>query len=263
MGAARLTPRLPSVPPTARAYATHLLTATGAVSGLLALLAVARSDWSAMFGWLGVALVVDAIDGPLSRRYDTPVNAPRLDGALLDLVVDYLTYVFVPVFALLEAGLLAGPLGSGTALLVAFASALYFADTRMKTADRSFSGFPACWNMVALVVFVVAPRPEAVAALLGGLAALQFAPVRFIHPVRTRRWRAVSLPVAVAWTALGAAAVIADLAPEGWVVTGLAAGGTYLLGAGVVQQALTARARRRGIGGDLSMVVVPSSGATT
>jgi phosphatidylglycerophosphate synthase len=107
--------------PTARAYATHLLTASGAVSGLLALLAAARADWPTTFAWLGVAFVVDAVDGPLSRRYDAPVRAPIIDGALLDLVVDYLTYVFVPLFALLEAGFLLGPLGSGVALAVAFA----------------------------------------------------------------------------------------------------------------------------------------------
>ncbi len=231
-------------PVAARAYATHLLTATGAVSGLLALLAAARGDWTATFGWLGVAFVVDAIDGPLSRRYDTPANAPRLDGALLDLVVDYLTYVFVPVFALLEAGLLAGQLGSGVALLVAFASALYFADTRMKTPDRSFSGFPGCWNMVAVVVFVVTPAPEVVAVLLVVLSALMFVPVRFVHPVRTPRWRAVSLPVGVAWTVLAGVAVLEGLAPDAWVVTGLAVTGAYLLGVGAVQQVVGASSER-------------------
>jgi phosphatidylcholine synthase len=231
---------------TARAYATHALTATGAVSGLLALLAAARGDWSVMFAWLGVALVVDAIDGPLSRRYDAPVRAPIIDGALLDLVVDYLTYVFVPLFALIEAGLLAGRVGSAVALLVAFGSALYFADTRMKTADRSFSGFPACWNMVALVLFVVRPAPATVAWLLGVLAVLMFVPVRFVHPVRTARWRAVSLPVAVAWTGLAGIAVVAGLAPASWVVTGLAVTGGYLLVVGAVQQAVARRLAGRG-----------------
>ncbi len=231
---------------TARAYATHLLTASGAVAGLLALLAAARADWTATFAWLGVAFVVDGIDGPLSRRYDTPNRAPIIDGVLLDLVVDYLTYVFVPLFALLEAGFLEGVLGSAVALGVAFASALYFADTRMKTAERSFSGFPACWNMVALVVFVVGPRPATVAWLLGVRAVLMFVPVWFVHPVRTARWRPVSLPVAVAWTVLAGLAVLAELAPAAWIVTALAVTGVYLRGVGAVQQVVVRGAAVRG-----------------
>ena len=111
----------------------------------------------------------------------------------------------------------------------------------MKTADRSFSGFPGCWNMVAIVLFVVAPAPEVVAGLLVALSVLMFLPVRFVHPVRTRRWRAVSLPVGVAWTALAGVTVLEGLAPDAWVVTGLAVTGAYLLGVGAVQQVVGAR----------------------
>jgi len=226
---------------TLRAYGTHALTATGAVSALLALLAAAEGQWVRMFLWLGVGFVVDGIDGPLARRYDARTRAPIIDGALLDLVVDYLTYVFVPVFALLRSGLLPGRVGEAVALVVAFGSALYFADTRMKTPDRSFSGFPACWNMVALVLFVLAPRPRTVIVLLLALTVMMFVPARFVHPVRTQRWRLVSLPVALAWIVLAGGAATTGFDPPAWARSALLATSLYLLVVGVVQQYVRAR----------------------
>jgi len=226
---------------TLRAYATHALTATGAVSGLLALLAAADGDWRRMFLWLGVAFVVDGIDGPLARRYDARTRAPIIDGVLLDLVVDYLTYVFVPVFALLRSGLLAGTLGWLVALVVAFGSALYFADTRMKTPDRSFSGFPACWNMVALVLFILEPSPATVIVVLAALTVLMFVPLRFVHPVRTRRWRPASLPVALVWTALAGWAAWGGFALPPLGELAMLVTSVHLLLIGVVQQLVPPR----------------------
>ena len=91
-----------------RAYAIHLLTASGAVFSMLAMLAAVEARWSLMFLWLVVAFVVDGIDGPLARRFDVQRNAPQIDGVLLDLIIDYLTYVFIPAYALFASGLLPG-----------------------------------------------------------------------------------------------------------------------------------------------------------
>jgi phosphatidylcholine synthase len=221
---------------TMRAYATHAFTATGAVFALLALLAAIDARWSMMFLWLIVAFVVDGIDGPMARRYDVVNRAPIIDGALLDLIVDYLTYVLVPVVALLGSGLLAGPVGFAAALIMMLASALYFADTRMKTPDRSFAGFPACWNMFALVVFATGLGSRVVLILVAVLTLLMFTPVKFVHPVRTVRWRRLTLPVALAWTALAAWAAFMDLTlPVGARGVLLATSG-YLLVAGGLQQ---------------------------
>jgi phosphatidylcholine synthase len=227
---------------TLRAYATHAFTASGAIAGLLALVAAAESDWRRMFAWLGVALLIDGTDGPLARRYDARTRAPIIDGVILDLVVDYLSYVFVPVFALLRAGLLEGPLGWTVALLLSFGSALYFADTRMKTPDRSFSGFPACWNVVAIMLFVLEPAPTTVALLLTVLGGLMFVPLRFVHPVRTRRWRATSLPLFLVWAALAGWAASTRFAEPAWLETVLLVLGVHLLVVGVVQQVLPERA---------------------
>ena len=225
-----------------RAYATHAFTATGAVFALLALLAAADSRWPEMFGWLVVALVVDGVDGALARRTDVVANAPIIDGVLLDLVIDFLTYVFVPAFALLRSGLLEGNVGFAAAVMMVFASALYFADTRMKTPDKSFSGFPAAWNMLALVAFVTTPRPAVILAVVIVLTVGMFLSVKFIHPVRTRRWRPLSLPVAVAWIALAAWAAASDFSLPGWATWALVVASVHLGGAGAVQQLVAPRA---------------------
>ena len=98
----------PAPPPKLRALSVHLVTASGAVFAMLAMLAAADEKWSLMFLWLVVAFVVDGIDGPLARHYHVRKNAPRYDGVLLDMIIDYLTYVFIPAFALFSSGLLPG-----------------------------------------------------------------------------------------------------------------------------------------------------------
>jgi len=230
--------------PGAKAHAVHLLTAAGAVLAMLALLAAAEGAWGAMFAWLLVALAVDGVDGPMARRYHVRTHAWRINGDLLDLIIDYLTYVVVPVFALMQAGLMPGAAGNAVALAAVMGSALYFADTRMKTADKSFSGFPACWNMVALVAFAVQPPGWALIVVVAALTVAMFLPLRFVHPVRTRRWRGATLAACAVWAALGAWAALGGFALPGWAQGALVAVSAYLLLAGIVQQVWAGPAAR-------------------
>ena len=177
-----------------KALAVHLFTATGAVFAMLAMLAAVDGKWSLMFLWLVVAFAVDGVDGPLARKYQVKKFAPHFDGVLLDLIIDYLTYVFIPAFALFKSGLLPGWTGWFAIIIITFASALYYADTRMKTLDNSFSGYPGVWNMPVLVLFAIEPNFWISLALVTALAVAMFLPLKFIHPVRTERWRVVSLP---------------------------------------------------------------------
>jgi len=219
-----------------KALAVHWLTASGAVFAMLAMLEAIQKDWSSMFVWLIVAFAVDGIDGPLARHYDVKSNAPQFDGVLLDLIIDYLTYVFIPAYALYASGLMDGWSGWVAIIVITFASALYFCDTRMKTSDNSFSGFPGCWNMLILVLFALSPPWWACLILIAVLTIAMFVPVKFIHPVRTDRWRAVSLPMALAWTVFAGFAAWADFVPAQGVFWGLIVTSIYLLGAGAVQQ---------------------------
>ncbi len=227
-----------------KALAVHLLTATGAVWAMLALLEAVAGDWSMMFVWLVVALFVDGIDGPLARRYDVKRHSPVFDGELMDLVIDYLTYVFVPAYALFQSGLLPGWTGWFAIIVITFASALYFSDTRMKTRDNSFSGFPGCWNMVVLTLFAWFEPGTAfwpILLLVSVLAATMFLPVKFVHPVRTERWRAVTLPMALAWVVFAGWAAWVDFHPSSWAQWGLTISSLYLLGAGALQQVIYGR----------------------
>ncbi|MCO4846829.1 MAG: CDP-alcohol phosphatidyltransferase family protein [Yoonia sp.] len=219
-----------------KALLVHFLTATGAVFAMLAMLAAVDQNWSMMFVWLVVAFFVDGIDGPLARKYDTKTNAPIFDGVLLDLIIDYLTYVFVPAFALFKSGLLPGWTGWIAIIVITFTSAMYFADNRMKTKDYSFSGFPGCWNMLVLVLFALQPNFWVILALVAILATAMFLPVRFVHPVRTKRWRNVTLPMAIAWTLFAGWAAWVNFNPASLAHYGLMITSFYLIGAGAAQQ---------------------------
>ena len=221
-----------------KALGVHLLTATGAVFAMLAMLAAVEAQWSLMFLWLVVAFFVDGIDGPLARKYDVQTNAPEFDGVLLDLIIDYLTYVFIPAYALYGSGLMDGWSGWAAIIIITFASAMYFADTRMKTTDYSFSGFPGCWNMLILVIFVLQPPWYVSLLLVAVLAVTMFVPVKFVHPVRTERWRGVTLPMALLWTFFAGWAAWVNFEPFAPVYFGLLVTSFYLLVAGAAQQVL-------------------------
>ncbi len=230
--------------PQIKALSVHLLTATGAVFAMLAMLAAVDGKWSLMFLWLVVAFAVDGIDGPLARKYEVKKYAGEFDGVLLDLIIDYLTYVFIPAFALFKSDLLPGWTGWFAIIVITFASAMYFANTRMKTKDNSFSGFPGCWNMLVLVLFALSPDFWIILILVSLLAVAMFFPLKFIHPVRTERWRNLSLPTALAWTFFAGWAAWVDFHPESWAHWGLVVTSVYLLFAGIAQQIIPERQAR-------------------
>lgn len=224
--------------PRINAYLVHLFTASGAVFAMLALLAAVEGNWATMFLWLLVAFAVDGLDGPLARAAQVTVNARRLDGSILDVIVDFLTYVIIPAFALFHSDLLPGWTGWVAIIVITFLSAIYFADTRMKTSDKSFSGFPACWNMVVLVLFAIKPEFWVSLTLVVVLAVAMLLPIKFVHPFRTKRWRVISLPMAFAWTFFAGWAAWVDFDPESWAHWGLIVTTAWLLFAGVAQQVL-------------------------
>lgn len=173
----------------AAAWAIHSLTGSGAVLAFLAFLAVEEGSFRLALIWLTAALVVDGVDGPLARWVGVKQLSPRLDGSMLDIVVDYLTYVFLPAIIIYRAGLLPKDyaLLGVAAMLV---SSLYtFARTDMKTADNFFRGFPALWNVIAFYLFLLRPRPIASAVVVVAFAFLTFAPIHFVHPVRVRSFQ--------------------------------------------------------------------------
>ena len=219
-----------------KALSVHLFTATGAVLAMLAMLAAVNGNWSLMFLWLVVALIVDGLDGPLARRFDVGKYWPTYDGVLMDLIIDYMTYVFIPAYALFKSGLLPGWPGWLAIIVIVYGSVIYFADTRMKTKDKSFAGFPACWNMVVLVLFALQPPHFVTLFIVVALTVAMFTNLKFIHPVRTPRWHYLNLSMALAWVAFAGWAAWTDFNPQSWAHWGLVVTSLYLTCAGIAQQ---------------------------
>jgi phosphatidylcholine synthase len=214
----------------AAAFSVHVFTALGAGVALMALLEAVREHWAAMFWWLAVALVIDGVDGPIARRLDVVRLQPNWSGDVLDLVVDFVTYVFVPAYAITASGLLlplAAPLlGAG----IAVSGALYFSDRRMKAEDNHFRGFPGLWNIAAFYLFLLhlppAPSSLGIAVLIG----LTFAPFHVIHPVRVVRLRWLTLLLIGIGGVLAVVALANDFHVSAAMTAGLCLIAAYIVG---------------------------------
>jgi phosphatidylcholine synthase len=218
----------------AAAFATHGLTASGAAFALLALVAAADRNWPLMFVWLGVALVVDGVDGSIARAVDVARVLPRWSGDSLDFVVDFVTYVFVPAYAVAHSGLMPAVAAIPAGIVIVMSGALYFADRQMKMADNCFRGFPALWNVAAFYLLLVRPDPWLGFVIVIALAVLTFARFPFIHPLRVARLRPLNIALLVAWLVLAAAALGRNLQPGPWITAALCAIALYFVCAGLV-----------------------------
>jgi phosphatidylcholine synthase len=217
----------PHAAPAARAaaFSVHVLTAFGAGVALLALLEAVREHWAAMFFLLGLTLVIDGVDGPLARRLDAVRLQPNWSGDVLDLVVDFVTYVFVPAYAITASGLLVPLAAPLLGIGIAVSGALYFADRRMKGADNHFRGFPGLWNFAAFYLFLLHWPPVFSSLAVLVLIVATFLPFHVLHPVRTVRLRWLTLTLIVLWSVLAAYALLRDFdvgAPVAIVLCGIA-----------------------------------------
>ena len=226
----------PIRPAVAAAFAVHIFTACGGACALLALLAAVETRWPAMFLWLGLALAIDGLDGTFARWFRVAEILPRWSGEVLDLVVDVMNYVFVPAYALTASGLLPRPVAVPLGLVVVVTGALYFADRWMKTADYYFRGFPAVWNVALFYLFVLGLPGWLAAAIVVALAVLTFVPVHFVHPVRIVHLRVLTIAALVLWALLGFVAVMKNLAPGFWTVTGLCLLAIYFVAIGFLRR---------------------------
>jgi phosphatidylcholine synthase len=177
----------------------HVFTACGVVCALFAVRAALAGAWEGAFAWLALALLIDGVDGTLARWAQVKRYLPRFSGDRLDLIVDYVTYVFAPVLLLLRAGYLVGNTGVILAALILLSSLFHFIDTDSKADDHCFIGFPAIWNVVAFYVFALQPRAWLTNAALIVLIGLTFVPWKWAHPLRTRGMFPVTLAIAGLW----------------------------------------------------------------
>jgi phosphatidylcholine synthase len=214
----------------ARAYAVHLFTASGAVAAFLAVAELfgGAPDERVVFAWLVVAVVIDAVDGPLARAWHVKRFAPEINGRTIDDIVDYLTFTFIPLLLVWRMGWVPFAPGIPGVAWIApalIASLLSFANVGAKDeAAGYFRGFPSYWNVAAFYAGLAFYAFGETGQWLNGiallaLAALTLAPVRFLYPnLAPRPWKLPVLLGAVAWLAILLAMLPVYRQAPGWAV---------------------------------------------
>ena len=183
------------------AWAVHGFTASGAVLGFLAIISIFNNDQVGSFLWLGLALLVDGLDGTIARKIGVTDKAPNIDGSTLDNLIDYLNYVIIPSLMIYWFQMVP----NGWEIIIPagiFAVSLYtFANINMKTDDYYFSGFPALWNIVVLYFYILNTNLYVNLIVIIFLSILTFIPIKFVHPLRVKKLRNITIFCTIIWSA--------------------------------------------------------------
>lgn len=230
---------------TIAAWSVHALTLTGVIWATLALLALSSDQPKLMWLLLGIALIVDGIDGNLARRAQVRTYAPNFDGVILDSVIDYLTWTFIPALFMYRVGLLGeGALAIVLLLIINVTSMFCYANTKMKTNDFYFMGFPAAWNVVALALWLFNPGTVVTAILVVVFAVLTWAPITFVHPFRVAKFMVVNVLAALTWVVASAILVVGYPIANPWIVGIWSISGGWLILLGALRTMSAKRAQR-------------------
>lgn len=227
-----------------RAFSVHILTASGSFLAFLGVVAAAEHRFVDMFWWLGLALLVDGIDGPIARKVRVKEVLPNWSGDTLDNIIDYVTYVLLPAFALYQSGMIGEPWSFVAAGMIVVSSAIYYADMGMKTDEYFFSGFPVVWNMVVFTLFVIDASASTALTVVIVSVILTFLPINFLHPVRVKRLRPANMTVFLLWSALGGYALFMHFVIPQWALVLFILCGIYLYCVGGLLQLMPALGRR-------------------
>jgi phosphatidylcholine synthase len=192
----------PSLLHTLLAWTVHLITATGVIWGLLALIAAVERQWAMVFVWMAASLVIDSVDGTLARLVQVKRVLPGFDGALLDNIADYFTYVIVPAFFFYAADLLPPDFTLPVAAMIVLVSGYQFCQSDAKTEDHYFKGFPSYWNILGFYLFLLNFNPWINLSIILLCCVLIFVPVKYIYPSRAPRYQYLTLTLAGLWGAI-------------------------------------------------------------
>lgn len=221
-----------------KAWGAHGFTATGVVTAFLATLALFENQPQACLMWLGVALIVDGVDGTLARKVNTQSVLPNIDGSVLDLVIDYLTYVFIPALFIYRYIDLPDYTHLLAVSLILVSSLFCFCNVNMKSKDNYFQGFPAAWNVVALCLYIIDPPSWVTLLTIIGLALLTLSRMKFLHPFRVRRFMPINITVTFVWLLCSLLLVLSHPANNPTVLLVWLAMSAYFLGICIWRTAL-------------------------
>ena len=183
------------------AWAVHGFTGSGAVLGFLAIIAILNSDATGAFLWLGLALLIDGLDGTLARKVNVSEQTPNIDGTILDSVIDYLNYVIIPSLMIYWFQMVPSGLETILPACILLVSLYTFANLQMKTEDYYFRGFPAVWNIVVLYFFILGTHLYINVIVIISCLIITFIPIKFVHPLRVKELRNITIFITVIWSA--------------------------------------------------------------
>jgi phosphatidylcholine synthase len=203
-----------------RAWLVHFYTATGAVLAFAGSWGVVHGNVQLALGAMFMATVVDGTDGVLARAARVKEVLPEVDGARIDDIVDYITFVFLPMMLLEAVGGLPAFAAFPVVAAVLLSSMYGFVAPDAKSSDHFFTGFPSYWNIVVLYLLLFRLTPAVNAAILLALCALVFVRVGWIYPSRTPTLRALTLALGAAWGLMLAAIIVLWPSPPRWLAIG-------------------------------------------
>ncbi len=213
-----------------KAWSVHILTASGVVFGTMALLALIDNNPVACLLWLGTAMMVDSLDGTLARRYAVKTTLPHIDGSTLDMVIDYLTWAFIPALFIYFFIELPPYLSLLSVFIIVLSSMFCFCNVNMKSQDNYFVGFPAAWNIAAAYFYILDLPPFIVFVAILVLAALTVTRVKFLHPFRVRFLMPLNIAVTLAWCVCTTALLLSNSGHAVWALWGLGLTSFYFTG---------------------------------
>lgn len=236
----------PTAPDRARAWAVHAFTLSGVAFALLAMIALIDGQVQWMWLWLGIAMMVDGVDGFFARRARVKEVLPWFDGGVVDIAVDYLTWTFIPaMFMVLHLPLGPRPIALALAVVILASSMFCYANAHWKSTDNYFVGFPAAWNIVAVAMYVLATPGWANIVITLGLVILTLVPTHYTHPFRVQRFMAINIAAILVWVvATGALVALHPHRPVSLLVAFWIGGGWFLI-SGVLRD-LAGRAKSSG-----------------
>lgn len=213
-----------------KAWSVHVLTASGVLLGTMALLALIDDNPVACLLWLGAAMMVDGFDGTLARKYEVKTILPHFDGSTLDMVIDYLTWAFIPALFIYYFIELPPGFSLLSVFIILLSSMFCFCNTNMKSQDNYFVGFPAAWNIAAAYFYILDFPPWLTFAAIVFLAILTVTRMKFLHPFRVRQFMPLNIAVTLVWCACATSLILTSPTHAAWALWGWGVTSVYFIG---------------------------------
>ena len=177
----------------------HLLTGFGIVAGFFALIAVMNNNQKEAFLWLGLAFLIDSVDGTLARKFNVKKNLPNIDGKMLDSIIDFFNYVMIPSIMIYWFRYVPDQFTILIPVILIFISIYSYVNLNILTNDNYYNGFPAIWNVIVLYFYIFGTSQNFNLIFLILLILLKFSPLKCIHPLRVRKFKSLSIFFAIFW----------------------------------------------------------------